>query len=190
MRTFRLLSSKKPVRKIWRAKICASNIAISTCAAQSCSTTSMMRAKAVAKIREYMDSQRLYRDRNADPAQIHARRRARFYRAVAHSREQVFRAAAIAADSETAHDDRRFRQDITRSHAVSAMKTCAPTASPNLRSWTWRCRLPTGEGLPRDGRLIQPRVQADRRRSAREVSANDLCGSDAALRLGQARPAF
>ena len=68
----------------------------------------MMRAKALRKIRAFMDEKDFLEIETPILAEINARRRERFCRSVAHSHGKIFRAAAIAADFKADHDDFGF----------------------------------------------------------------------------------
>ena len=81
----------------------------------------------------------LLRNRDAHADALDAGRRARLSGAQPRASRAVLRAAAIAANLQADPDDRRAWTAISRSRAASATRTCAPTASRNSRSSTWRC---------------------------------------------------
>ncbi len=90
--------------------------------------------KGSAKDSRFYGFKRFSRDRNADLAEIYARRRTRFCCSFANSHRKILCTSAIAADFETDHDDLAVWTSIIKSPDVSAMKTFVPTVSRNLRS--------------------------------------------------------
>ena len=61
-------------------------------------------------IRDYLDAQRLPRDRDADPGQDHARGRARLSGAQPRASRRLLRAAAVAAAAQAAADGGRLER--------------------------------------------------------------------------------
>ena len=90
-----------------RRRGCA--IAISICAGRACSSNLVLRHRVTMAIRRYFDARGLPGDRDADPDQVDARRRARLPRAEPRASGRVLRAAAVAADLQADPDDRRHR---------------------------------------------------------------------------------
>ena len=134
------------------AKRPACATAIWICAGRARSAISRCATKIVLEMRKAMDELGFYRNRNADADALHAGRRARLPGAQPRASRAVLRAAAIAADFQANSDDRRPGPLFPDRADVSATKICAPIASRNSRSSTWRCLFPRQEDIFRRDR--------------------------------------
>ena len=70
----------------------------------------LLRHRVLNEIRRYMTAAGFYRNRNTDPHQIDAGRRARLHRSFTHLSRKVFCAAAVATALQTVVHDRRYGQ--------------------------------------------------------------------------------
>ena len=150
----------------------------------------ILRHKAAFAVRRVLRRAGLPRDRNADPHQVHAGRRARLPGAEPRASRRVLRAAAVAADLQADPDDLRPRPLLPDREVL-------PRRGPARRP-------PAGvhAGRPRDllrdrePRVLDPRTAhgtadgADRARRAGVRSARmPYAEAIATLRIRQARPA-
>jgi glyoxylase-like metal-dependent hydrolase (beta-lactamase superfamily II) len=123
---------------------CASSTATSTCAARACSATSSCATAWSSSSATTSTDARLHRDRDADPHQEHAGRRARLPGA----QPRPSRASSTPCPSRPSSSSScswwPASSATSRSPAASATKTCAATASPSSPSSTWRCPSSSG----------------------------------------------
>ncbi len=143
-----------------------------------------VRHRIIKTMRDYFDDARVPRDRNADPDQVDARRRARLFGAEPHLSRHVLRAAAVTADPQAIADDRRNRP-LHADRALLPRRRPArrPSAGvhPNRRRDVVR-RRSRRDGD--DGRLRARRMGARARKADRgRDPAVHLPRSDAPLRL-------
>ena len=133
---------------------------------------------------------RLRRHRDADPLQVHAGRRARVPRAVAHQPRPFLRAAAVAAIVQADADDVGVRPLLPDREMLPRR---GPARRPAARIHADRHRDVVhgrGRDLRADG-IAGPRdVEGGAgRRPAGPVPGDDVRGRHGEIRLGQARPA-
>ena len=133
---------------------------------------------------------RLHRSRDADADQGDAGGRARLPGAEPHAAREVLRAAAVAADLQAAADDVGLRS-LLPDRALLPRRGPARRPAAGVHAARRRDLVPDARrDHGPDGRARAPAVpRGARRLASRSLPAHDLRRGDAALRLGQARPA-
>ena len=139
--------------------------------------TLMLRSKAAKVFRDFLDEQRLHRDRNADSDEEHAGRRARLSGAEPRASGRILRAAAVAADFQAAAHGRRARA-LLPDRPLLPRRGSARRPSAGVHPGRHRDVVPVAGSVARhDGGAGRP--SCSRRRSASRcrasVPAHHLC---------------
>ena len=149
-----------------------------------------LRHRITMALRKYFDEQRFLRDRDADPDEVDAGRRARLPGAGARASGRVLRAAAVAADLQADPDDCRLRS-LRADRALLPRRGAARRSPARIHAGRPRDVVCDAADGVRDRRRRAGRVlQGDRRRHSAAVQAHAVCGGDGEVRIGQARPAL